>query len=335
MAAPLSDATLLRILKSELGGKLRPVSGWQGHNRNPRGAWGPINGVMVHHTGGTTSGNGESYNRNVLWSGYAGLPGPLCHFGVAPDGTVWLNSNGRANHAGGGDPAVLAKVVAESYSSLKPTRGNSNGVDGNRHFYGIEVMYSGSTAMSAAQRDSTIKICAAIEREYGWSSKSTIGHGEWSSDKWDPGSCDMNSLRADVQRQIDSASQTTPEPLDPMEEIMGFYKNKAEFEAALREAVRHNTVRAEMNSYTDIDRTARVEENLAAATRRGHAIGRQTREKVNRIEGKLDGLIKALKAANIDIDLDAIAAAAREGAAQGAADVTAEDVAARLEVGVK
>lgn len=126
-----------------------------------------------------------------------------------------------------------------------------------------------------------------------------------------------------------------PEPLDPLEEIMGFYKNKAEFEAALRDAVRHNTVRAEMNSYTDLDRDARVEENLAAATRRGHAIGRQTRAKVNRIEGKLDGLIKALKAANIDIDLDAIAAAAREGAAQGAADVTAEDVAARLEVGVK
>lgn len=296
MAAPLSDQTLVSILRDE-NVKLREVPGWQKHNRNPGRAWGPINGVMVHHTGSNTSGNGEAYNRNILWSGYSGLPGPLCHFGVAPDGTVWLNSNGRANHAGGGDPNVLTKVVAESYSALKPAIGNSGGTDGNRHFYGLEVMYSGGSAMSSAQHDSVVRICAAICRHYGWSAKSTIGHREWSADKWDPGATDMDKLRADVQRQIDATTTAQPAPAtptDPLEEIMGWYDSKKDFEQAIREAVQREAPRATMKSHASLDGGV-ITETVAAAIRRDQTIGRQNRAKLNQINTKLDTIIAALK----------------------------------------
>ena len=43
----------------------------------------------------------------------------------------------RANHAGGGDPAVLAAVASEDYGDYPPAthyhQGESGAVDGNRH----------------------------------------------------------------------------------------------------------------------------------------------------------------------------------------------------------
>lgn len=126
-----------------------------------------------------------------------------------------------------------------------------------------------------------------------------------------------------------------PEP-DPMEEIMGFYKDKNEFEKALRDAVRHNTPRADMKSYTALEGGV-TDETVAAAIRRDQTIGRQTRAKVTRVEAKLDGLIKALKntPAGKDLDLSAIESTVRTAVADAVADVKAEDVAARLEVSVK
>lgn len=209
MATPIPDSRFVGILKAE-GCKVHQHAGWQTHNRAGHGAWGPINGVIIHHTGSDTSGSGSAYNSNVLWSGYSGLPGPLCHGGLAPDGTLWINSNGRANHAGGGDPSVLSAVTAEASwlmsREAKPARGNSNGVDGNSHFYGLEVMYSGSHSMAAVQYDQAVRFAAAICRFYGWSARSVIGHREWSRDKIDPGHCDMTRFRAAVQARLGSSS---------------------------------------------------------------------------------------------------------------------------------
>lgn len=204
VAAPMTNAQLLDALKRE-GCKVHEVTGWQSHNRNSRGPWGGINGVMIHHTGSDVQG--ATYVNNILRSGYSGLPGPLCHVGIGMDGTVYLVSNGRSNHAGGGDPAVLKAVADEApwlmEREAKPTKGNSNGTDGNAHFYAAEVMYDGGQPMTADQEDASVRFAAAICRHYGWSARSAIGHREWSRDKIDPGKESMVTFRKLVQARLD------------------------------------------------------------------------------------------------------------------------------------
>ncbi|WP_435214753.1 N-acetylmuramoyl-L-alanine amidase [Streptomyces sp. bgisy034] len=134
MASPLAAAQLVAALKAE-GCKVRD---WRNHNRNSRGAWGPVNGVMIHHTA-----NGPGVNVvDLIYDGHTDLPGPLATGCITKDGTIHLTGNGRANHAGGGAPRVLAAVVNESYGDYPPAtherQGSSGAVDGNSHFYGCE-----------------------------------------------------------------------------------------------------------------------------------------------------------------------------------------------------
>lgn len=226
MATPMTASQLVAQLK-KWGVKYKGVGSWETHNRNHVGPWGGVNGFIWHHTGVDPS-NAASYASGTLYNGYSGLPGPICNFGLAPDGTVYLVGLGRANHAGGGDPAVLSKVISENYSGqLHPTKGNSNGVDGNRHFYGVEIMYSGSHSMTSAQYDSALKLSAAIldfhiaRDDWGKEAKSVIGHGEWSSDKWDPGYksghiMDMDKVRKDVAAVLKAGPKgSTPPPSKP------------------------------------------------------------------------------------------------------------------------
>lgn len=175
-------------------------SDWATHNREGHGGWGPVNGFLWHHTGA----DGEI--KGYLYNGTTALPGPLCQFHIDALGLLWLIGWGRANHAGGGDPAVLAKVVSEEYTGiLKPRygQGDAGAVDGNSHFYGVEIGYSGSHGMNAAQYRTALKLSAAICEFHKWSQRSVIGHGEWSSQKWDPGYApgkmmDMNAVRNDI-----------------------------------------------------------------------------------------------------------------------------------------
>jgi len=221
MATPMTASQIVAQLK-KWGIKYVEVKSWETHNRNSKGPWGGVNGFIWHHTGADTS-NPAAYAAGTLYDGISGLPGPLCHFGLAPDGTVYLVGWGRANHAGGGDPAVLNHVINEDYTGqLKPTKGNSNGVDGNAHFYGVEIMYSGSHKMTDAQYKTALKLSAAICEFHGWSEKSVIAHGEWSSDKWDPGYAsgkimNMVEVRADVKavKAAGPKPTTTPPPTTP------------------------------------------------------------------------------------------------------------------------
>lgn len=199
MASLLSAADFQAALVRE-GCRLLGLPGWDGHNRDAGHTPLTPNGVVIHHTGSDTS-DPVGYSKNILWNGYAGLPGPLCHVGGAPDGTLILVGHGRANHAGGGDQAVLNAVIADQApmsGELHPNFGNLNGVDGNSHFYGLEIMYSGGHPMTAAQRIAAVKFATAICRAHGWTAGSVIGHREWSKDKPDPGMCPMDLFRQDV-----------------------------------------------------------------------------------------------------------------------------------------
>ncbi|WP_435610673.1 peptidoglycan recognition protein family protein [Streptomyces sp. C10-9-1] len=195
MATPLSADRLLRALREE-GLRVVEYRSWRTHNRNHKGAWGPVHGVMVHHT--VTSGTDHSVA--LCYDGYAALPGPLCHGVIAKDGTVYLVGNGRANHAGSGDDDVLNAVIAET--ALPPD--NEANTDGNARFYGFEAINlgDGRDPWPAAQLDAIEKAAAAVCRAHGWSAPSVIGHLEWQPGKPDPRGFTMASMRKRIAERL-------------------------------------------------------------------------------------------------------------------------------------
>ncbi|WP_327374710.1 peptidoglycan-binding protein [Streptomyces sp. NBC_01216] len=206
MATPLSADRLLAALRAE-GVTVVEHDGWRTHHRDHVGAWGPVNGVMIHHT--VSSGTASSVE--LCYDGYAGLPGPLCHGVIAKDGTVHLVGNGRANHAGGGDPSVLQAVITETYGDRPPAprehQGSSGAVDGNARFYGFECVNlgDGSDPWPPEQLDAIERVSAAVCRAHGWGAKSVIGHLEWSDWKSDPRGFGMPGLRDRVQARLGAA----------------------------------------------------------------------------------------------------------------------------------
>lgn len=209
MADPLTPARFLAALRAE-GITVVEVGSWRTHNRNHKGPWGGVNGVMVHHT--VTSGT--QHTVTLCRDGHPDLPGPLCHGVIGKDGTVYLVGYGRANHAGGGDQHVLDQVIDESYktSPSKPTKGNTDGVDGNRHFYGFECenLGSGTDPWPAKQIETMVRACAAVCRAHKWTAKSAIGHLEWSSDKIDPKGFTMVSIRTRIDERLKHPSNWSP-----------------------------------------------------------------------------------------------------------------------------
>ncbi|MCX4770521.1 peptidoglycan-binding protein [Streptomyces sp. NBC_01260] len=203
MATPLTAGQLLAALHAE-GVDVVGYESWRTHNRNHKGAWGPLNGVMIHHT--VSSGTDASVA--LCYNGHSALPGPLCHGVIDKTGTVHLVGNGRANHAGGGDPAVLQRVIAEDYGDRPPAphehEGSAGSVDGNARFYGFECVNlgDGEDPWPAAQLEAIERVSAAICRAHGWTARSVIGHLEWSDWKVDPRGFTMPALRDRVAARL-------------------------------------------------------------------------------------------------------------------------------------
>ncbi|WP_406324108.1 N-acetylmuramoyl-L-alanine amidase [Streptomyces niveus] len=208
MATPMTASQFVAALKEE-GVDVSEYKSWRTHNRNHKGAWGPVHGVMIHHT--VSSADDSSVA--LCYNGHATLPGPLCHSVGRNDGKVAMVSAGRANHAGSGDDDVLRAVINET--SL-PADNEAN-TDGNRHFYGLEIVNlgNGKDTYTAKQYDAAVRWAAGICRFHGWSAKSVIGHKEWQPGKIDPygpvegrGMFSMDTFRADVQKRLTG----TPKP---------------------------------------------------------------------------------------------------------------------------
>ncbi|WKX72518.1 N-acetylmuramoyl-L-alanine amidase [Streptomyces sp. XD-27] len=195
MATPMSAERFLRALKDE-GLRVVEVGDWREHNRNHMGPWGPMHGVMIHHT--VTSGTERTVK--ICYDGWPELPGPLCHGVIAKDGTVHLVGYGRANHAGRGDDDVLRAVIAEK--ALPPD--NEANTDGNRHFYGFECenLGDGEDPWPEAQLAAIAKAAAAVCRFHKWTERSVIGHLEWQPGKVDPRGFTMNAMRERVRDHL-------------------------------------------------------------------------------------------------------------------------------------
>ncbi|WP_199566811.1 N-acetylmuramoyl-L-alanine amidase [Streptomyces triticagri] len=195
MAPPMSADRFLEALKDE-GLTVVEVGNWREHNRNHKGPWGPVHGVMIHHT--VTSGSARTVE--ICRDGYASLPGPLCHGVITKDGRVHLVGYGRANHAGMGDDDVLRAVIAEK--RLPPD--NEANTDGNRHFYGFECenLGDGEDPWPAAQLEAIEKASAALLRVHGWNAPSVIGHLEWQPGKVDPRGFTMDAMRERIAERL-------------------------------------------------------------------------------------------------------------------------------------
>lgn len=211
MATPLSADAMLSALRAE-GVNVRENTGWRTHNRNHKGAWGPVEGVVIHHTAGRDS-------LRFCIDGNASLPGPLCHAHLAKNGTLTVIANGRANHAG--SFAANAHNAVLNASSTHPLPAATEPIDGNRHYYGIEVenLGNGTDQYPAEQYDQTVRWAAAICRAHGWSAQRVIGHKEGTRRKIDPhgpvagrGDFDMNTFRADVAARLRRGAVPAPTP---------------------------------------------------------------------------------------------------------------------------
>ena len=208
MSDPLSYARFIKALKGEgltvyeheTGGRSP-----QYHNRNHKGPWGSVNGVMIHHT--VTRGHDSTIS--ICRKGYASLPGPLCHGVICKQGHVHVVGYGRANHAGLGDDDVLRAVVDER---PLPADNEAN-TDGNRHFYGFECenLGDGKDPWPAAQLDAIERAAAAICRAHGWNERSVIGHREWQPGKIDPRGFTMASMRSRVKGRLAGAPSNSNE----------------------------------------------------------------------------------------------------------------------------
>ena len=244
MAKPLSAAAFLKALRDE-GLKVVEVGSWRTHNRNSKGPWGPVHGVMIHHT--VTKGTQATVN--ICRDGHANLPGPLCHGVIAKDGTVHLVGYGRANHAGLGDDDVLQAVTDEK--TLPPD--NEANTDGNRAFYGFECenLGDGKDPWPAAQLEAIEKASAALCRAHGWDEDSVIGHLEWQPGKIDPKGFTMRSMRARIGQRLGSkpSGSTSGSGSGPATTTYTVRKGDTLFSIAKA----HNTTVAKLVDLNDLD----------------------------------------------------------------------------------
>lgn len=196
MATPLSADQLLAKLKGE-GLTVHEHPGWRTHNRDSATGkdFGPVIGVLIHHT----AGHGD---KEICYNGRSDLPGPLCHSWLGKTAGLWMIGHGRANHAGLVDLDVLNALRAERSPLPKDDQANA---DGNDCLYGLEIenLGNGTDPYPADQYRQAVLWAAALCRAHGWSERSVAGHKEVQPGKVDP-SFDMNVFRTDVRKQLES-----------------------------------------------------------------------------------------------------------------------------------
>ena len=219
MAAPMAPADWRRALKAE-GVRFVELDGWttRGRDQATGKTFGPVNGVLNHHTAGRDSLDVIAYRGQG-----AAVPPPLAHALLRKDGVVVLVADGRANHAGLAAKNSFDAIVAEK-PIPKPSKASGT-VDGNDSLYGLETenLGNGTDVYTRAQYDAWVRFNAAICRFHGWGAGSCAGHLETSVEgKPDPRgpvegygrrgrfTFTMGQLRADVHERLAHAPSWSP-----------------------------------------------------------------------------------------------------------------------------
>ena len=156
-------------------------------------------GVLVHHTGGTS--DDRAYVEWMALTGRSDLPAPLCQLALARDGTVYVCAAGRSNHGG------TAKATGPMPAG-----------DANALYIGIEAMNTGSEGWRPTQYAAYVALCAALCKHYGWPASHVRAHRETSvTGKWDPGLLDMDLFRTDIANALEDDDMPAYRDWDPAE----------------------------------------------------------------------------------------------------------------------
>lgn len=159
----------------EAGCVVSEVPGWE--HRTIPGPWGPIKGVLCHHTAGPLHGTNPCLP--TIIHGRIGLHGPLSNLHLSRTGVFSVVAAGRCNHAG---------------------LGEWHGVTGgNTHFIGIEAENTGlpNDPWPEHQLVEYARGCAALAKYVGFGVEMVVGHKEYAlpdGRKTDP-SFDMDEFR--------------------------------------------------------------------------------------------------------------------------------------------
>lgn len=163
--------------------------GWQSRGHGPQS---DVRAIICHHTGGPPTGNAPSLSTVI--NGRPDLPGPLAHFVLGRDGTVFVVAAGRCYHAG--------TVLSSNWA--------------NEHTIGIEAEATGTAAWPAVQMVAYAKLCRALSDAFG--GVPVLGHKEVCSPvgrKVDP-NFDMAAFRNAVSHATSGEDDDDVELSDKM-----------------------------------------------------------------------------------------------------------------------
>lgn len=156
-----------------------PVVERAGWKTRGHGQMGAIQSIICHHTASAQGGNAPALG--YVEANKGALPGPLAHYVLGRDGTIYVVAAGLCWHAG--------KV--------------GNPAHGNLHAIGIEAENDGrGEKWEAAQYDSYVKLCRALRDEFKLSTSDVLGHKEIAiprGRKIDP-TFDMGAFRSYVAK---------------------------------------------------------------------------------------------------------------------------------------
>lgn len=224
MATPMTAAQWQAALTAEgLSPEYR--AGWKTFGRDAATGktFGPVNGVVIHHTAGRD-------DLSVIVKGTATLPPPLAHAWSGRAKMVQVSIH-RANHAGSVPQNVYDAMVAESGH---PDPGALERLDGNDFTYGLEIENKGDgqDVYTEDQYDRSVRWASAVCRFHKWTAASVFGHKEVTRRKIDPrgpvagygtrGKFEftMTQFRTDVADRLKHpASWSPPQSTTPAETI--------------------------------------------------------------------------------------------------------------------
>jgi N-acetyl-anhydromuramyl-L-alanine amidase AmpD len=175
----MANATWLADVLRDAGLRVEETDGWK--TRGRPGTFGPLKGVMCHHTGSNAKG-GNAPDVGIVTNGRPDLAGPLAQLLLARDCTFHVIAAGRCNHAGAGKWQGLT--------------------NGNAQFIGIEAENDGvHEEWSGALVETYVRGVAALLKHIGADAVMAVGHKEFAlpkGRKTDP-DFDMVAFREHVE----------------------------------------------------------------------------------------------------------------------------------------